>query len=170
MPLDKLTVFTKKVQDLADKPNGTMTASEVKAQFDAAPEELRVYLNQLIDDLSSVVDGDSGADNIKATSIAGLTGTTVQAILEALKTLDDTNRAYLLDQINGVVLGQIPDGTITLQKLAFAIASTATDVSLTDTGAYYTGTNVETALQEVGQVLNSMRGDLITSANAVLGG
>lgn len=87
--LDKLLSFTKKVQDLADKPNSTMTASEVKAQFDAAPDEVRQYLNLLIDDLQSVVDGDSGADNIGATAITGLTGTTVQSLLEALKTLVD---------------------------------------------------------------------------------
>lgn len=90
MPLDKLNAFTKKVQDLADKPNSTMTAAEVKAQFDAAPNELRLAFNQLIDDLQSVVDGDSGADNVKVTAIAGLTGTTVQTLLEALKALVDT--------------------------------------------------------------------------------
>lgn len=169
MPLQKLTAFTKKVADLADKPNATMTAAEVKAQFDAAPDEVRQYLNQLIDALQSTTDGDSGADNIKATPIAGLTGDTVQAILESLKALDDSNRAYLQSQINGVVLGQIPDGTITQEKLAFTIASTASDVFITDTGGYYIGTNAESALQEIGQTLNSMRGSLVTSTNNLLG-
>jgi hypothetical protein len=90
MPLDKLLSFTKKVQDLSDKPNATMPAAELKAHFDAAPDEVRQYLNQLIDDLQSVVDGDSGADNIGASTIDGLTGATVQSLLEALKTLVDT--------------------------------------------------------------------------------
>lgn len=45
----KLLAYTKKVGDLADKPNVTMTAAEIKAQFDAAPEELRAKYNGLID-------------------------------------------------------------------------------------------------------------------------
>lgn len=118
MPLDKLNAFTKKVQDLADKPNSTMSAAEVKAQFDAAPNELRLAFNQLIDDLGSVVDGDSGADNVAVTAIAGLTGLTIQAVLEELKVLDDSNRAYLLSQIQNTVIGQIPDGSITDVKLS----------------------------------------------------
>lgn len=167
--LDKLLSFTKKVQDLADKPNSTMSAAEVKAQFDAAPDELRLAFNQLIDDLQSVVDGDSGADNIGASAITGLTGTTVQSLLESLKGLDDTNRAYLLSQIQNTVLGQIPDGTITLEKLAFAIASTATDVSISDVGNYFTSANAEGALQELGLAFNGARGNLVTSVNTVLG-
>lgn len=107
MPLDKLNAFTKKVQDLADKPNSTMSAAEVKAQFDAAPNELRLAFNQLIDDLGSVVDGDSGADNIGATPI-GTSPATIQGILEWLKT-----------QMDSTILGQIPDGTVTPVKLSF---------------------------------------------------
>jgi|GEM_PF-6598178 len=118
MPLEKLLAFTKDVSDLSDKPNSSMTAAEVKAWFDAAPDEVRVYLNQLIDNLQSVVDGDSGADNVGTTNITGLNGATVQALLESLKALDDENRAYLLSQINGVVLGQIPDETITHNKFS----------------------------------------------------
>lgn len=107
MPLERLEAFTKTVSDLDDKPNATMTAAEVKAQFDAAPNEVREYLNKLIDVLQSDVDGDSGADNIKATPIS-TSPDTVQGILE-----------WLNSQIGTAVLGQIPDGTITQQKLAF---------------------------------------------------
>ncbi|AYC29642.1 hypothetical protein [Paenisporosarcina cavernae] len=159
MPLQKLNAFTKKVQDLADKPNATMTAAEVKAQFDAAPDEVRVYLNQLIDALKSTAEGDSGADNISVTAIADIAGTTVQELLESLKALDDSNKAYLLGQIQGIVLGQIPDNSITLEKLAFSIASTASDVSLSDEGNYYTSENTEGALQEVGLELDTLKSD-----------
>jgi hypothetical protein len=48
---EKLLSFTKKVSDLADKP--TLNASELKLQFDAAPEELRESFNNLVDALNT---------------------------------------------------------------------------------------------------------------------
>jgi hypothetical protein len=124
MPLEKLETFTKKVGDLADKPNQTMSAAQVKAQFDAAPDEVRVYFNQLIDDLQSVVDGDSGADNINVTAIAGLTGTTVQSLLEALKALTDT-KSNSLDVYTKTLLdgGQLDNRYYTETELQSAIDS-----------------------------------------------
>jgi hypothetical protein len=50
---EKLLSFTKKVQDLPDQP--TLTPNELKAQFDAAPEELRVHLNKTIDDVQTAI-------------------------------------------------------------------------------------------------------------------
>lgn len=87
--LEKLTKFTKKVSDLADEP--ALSPSELKAQFDAAPEEVRVYLNRLIDALTKTTKDDSGAKNIGATNISDLTGSDVQSLLESLKTFVDTN-------------------------------------------------------------------------------
>lgn len=49
------------------------------------------------------------------------------------------------------------------------VSVTGTSVNITDSGNYYTGTEVESALQEIGQTLNNMRGNLITSANNILG-
>jgi hypothetical protein len=49
----KITAFTKKVSDLPDRPSPTYSAAQIKAQFDSSPEELRVALNGLIDDLLS---------------------------------------------------------------------------------------------------------------------
>ncbi|WHY76065.1 H-type lectin domain-containing protein [Neobacillus sp. WH10] len=85
---EKLVSFTKDVSDLPDSPAANQ-AAELKAQFDAAPNEVREYLNKLIDALKKTEDGDSGADNIGATAIAGLTGTTIQTLLESLKTHAD---------------------------------------------------------------------------------
>lgn len=79
---EKLVSFTKKVSDLADKPS--LNASELKAQFDAAPDEVRTYLNKLIDALTKTTSGDSGAKNVGATNISGLTGSDVQSLLESL--------------------------------------------------------------------------------------
>lgn len=76
---EKLVSFTKKVADLPDKPT-----TNPKAIFDAAPDEVRQYLNKLIDALKSSAANDSGAKNIGATGITGLTGTDVQTILESI--------------------------------------------------------------------------------------
>lgn len=84
MAFTKLTAFTKKVADMADQPTGT--AAELKAWFDAAPDEVRTYLNSLIDGLKSTASGDSGAKNIGVTPITGLTGTDAQTILESINT------------------------------------------------------------------------------------
>jgi hypothetical protein len=84
MAFQKLDGFSKKVSDLSDKPSLTPTA--LKAQFDAAPDELRVSFNALIDALKKTTSGDSGAKNIGATTISGLTGTDVQSLIENLKT------------------------------------------------------------------------------------
>jgi hypothetical protein len=66
---------------------------------------------------------------------------------------------------NGVAtLG--PDGKVPASQLN--VSTTANAITITDSGGYYTGTNVESALQEIGQTLNAMRGDLITSVNNVL--
>jgi hypothetical protein len=68
---------------------------------------------------------------------------------------------------NGVAtLGS--DGKVPATQLN--VSSSADKITITDTGGYYTGTHVEAALQEVGQTLNLMRGDLVTSTNNILGG
>jgi hypothetical protein len=84
MSFNKLTAFTKKIADLADVIQGN--PAELKADFDAAPEELREYFNDLIDALKSTSDTDSGAKNLGAKAISGLTGTNVQSLLEDLTT------------------------------------------------------------------------------------
>jgi hypothetical protein len=48
--LQKLLAFTKKVADLPDRPS--LNSAELKAQFDAAPEELRQSFNNLVDALN----------------------------------------------------------------------------------------------------------------------
>jgi hypothetical protein len=87
MPFNKLSAFTQKVADAADQLTGNPAGT--KAIFDAAPEELRTYFNNLIDALKSTADTDSGAKNLGAKAITGLTGTDVQTILESLKTTVD---------------------------------------------------------------------------------
>lgn len=110
----KITAFQKLIAALADHPNATMSASELKSYFDSSPEELRQAINTLIDNLFSTVPGNSGAENIGSAPITGVTGSTVYAQITDLKS-----------QLTNIILGQIPDGTITEAKLAFNIATQA---------------------------------------------
>ena len=75
------------ISSLPDRPATIgMTAAQLKARFDNIGK-IMVSLgryNDLIDALQSVADGNSGADNIKVTAVAGATGLTVQEVLEAL--------------------------------------------------------------------------------------
>ncbi|QBL97928.1 hypothetical protein EauM23_00035 [Exiguobacterium phage vB_EauM-23] len=57
--------------------------------------------------------------------------------------------------------GKVP--TVQLPTLA----STATDITITDTANYYTSTNVEGALAELGQTLNGTRASLVSTAQAL---
>ena len=85
----KIDAFTKLIASLADKPNlGSSTL--LKQYFDSSPDELKTALNGLIDDLLAIGDGNSGADNIGATTVTGIVGNTVQTILENIKALIDT--------------------------------------------------------------------------------
>jgi hypothetical protein len=79
---EKLVSFTKKVADLPDRPS--LDPAALKAQFDAAPDEVREYYNKLIDALQKTTTGDSGAKNIGATTISGLDGSNVQSLLESI--------------------------------------------------------------------------------------
>jgi hypothetical protein len=87
MAFTKMGDFTFNHIDQPDELN--IPADSAKEKFDSRAEELKTALNNAIDLLSSVTDGNSGADNVGATAIDDLTGENVQALLESLKTLVD---------------------------------------------------------------------------------
>ncbi|AJS59501.1 phage tail protein [Paenibacillus sp. IHBB 10380] len=75
-------------------------------------------------------------------------------------------------QLSNAIDGTREDVAVTeaaIKKLAGSIASTAAKVTVTDVGNYYTSTEVEGSLQEIGLTLNAMRGSLIATTNAILG-
>jgi len=142
--LNKITAFTKTHQMLDQRPSAVngLTYSQLQQWWDSSPEELRVALNSLVDALSAT----TGASEIGAT-VAGLSGSTVQALLESLSTLmvkstgdqtiagtktfsaspvvptptaanQATTKGYVDSSIGSVVLGQIPDDTLTNAKLS----------------------------------------------------
>ena len=99
------------IAELENRPaedDPPLNAAQLKQAFDyLSIRVLGPRLNALIDGLMAADDGDAGADNIGATTISGLTGATVQAILEDLKT-----------QLDGVSQGAIPDNSLADAKLS----------------------------------------------------
>ena len=112
-------------------------ASTMKALFDQGAEDLRVKLNGVIDELLATTGAQQigidparglgntladaltniknymnlGASGISATTIGTGSGNTVQSQLE-----------WLLLQVQNVLLNQIPDGTVTMDKLSTTLA------------------------------------------------
>lgn len=153
-----LTVYTFNHSDQIDALYTVLSSSQIKAAFDSRAIDVNTKVTAILTALASTTDSDSGADAVKATAISGLTGTSVQALLESAKTLIDTKSdttnvytkaeinsttpsssgteilgaraitgvtgatAYaqigdLKTQIDGVVLGTIPDNSLTNVKL-----------------------------------------------------
>ncbi len=107
----RIVNYSNPVSSLPDHPSAEgITAAQLKAVFDSnANNEIKTSVNGIINNLLSKTINDSGADNIGSTVIPGVNGENVRAQLVALKNL-----------IDAVVLGQIPDGTITDAKLSNA--------------------------------------------------
>lgn len=81
----KVTSFTFLHASQADKPTPSFGSSAAfKAALDSQAIQLQTSLNGLIDALNSTTSGSSGAKNLGATAIPGLTGTDVQTLLESL--------------------------------------------------------------------------------------
>ena len=67
-----------------------LSVENMQLAVEGIPREVIIpKFNALVDALSAATDGDSGADNIKATAITNVTGTSVQSILEGLKAYID---------------------------------------------------------------------------------
>jgi hypothetical protein len=109
---NKITAFSDTHSAQTDRPS--LTSAQMKTLLDSSPEELRVALNGLIDDLIATTGGNSGAQNIGSESLLGKTN--VYEILESL-----------VEAGSGSIP---PDGTITTDK--FATGSYSTDGTMAD--------------------------------------
>jgi hypothetical protein len=112
MTLNKQGDFTFNHVSQPDDLYKTQSAAQIKADFDSRGNELKITLNALIDSLNATTAGTSGAKSIGAETIAGLSGNDVQTLLASLK-----------NQIDSTVLGSVPDGSITDQKLSVSSSS-----------------------------------------------
>ena len=102
---NKLTSFTKKIIDLIDQPN--MQPNELKAYFDSSPEEVRQAHNALCDALTTATTAATAAANLGFQSTAGVPADNVQDAIEDVQA-----------QLTDAVLGNIPSGSVTQDKLA----------------------------------------------------
>lgn len=91
MAFKKMGAFSFNHADQSDELN--VPADIAKSNFDSRANELKDALNITIDLLNSTADGNSGADNVGATAISGVTGTSVQAQMESMKGLVDGKAA-----------------------------------------------------------------------------
>lgn len=88
--------------DVGQASTGNAGPDAIENDIDA----LKTSIQGVITALQSVVDGDSGADNVKITAISGVTGANVQSALKDLKT-----------QINTIAQSGIADGSVSEEKL-----------------------------------------------------
>lgn len=133
----------RKIADLSNTPSSDgMTAEDLKAYFDYIPKTMIAMgvINSIIDLLESA----EGAGNIGG-NVTGLTGTTVQEILESAKTLID-NR-YTKETVDGM-LDEKAEKTVVegLIKSVSFDAATGTFTFTEEGGTVHT---FDTALEKV---------------------
>lgn len=114
MAYKRLTDDLNVIQKLDTEPNdiGGLSADELKAKFDEAVNIVKTYINEV---LLPAMEGNEGANNVGIETISAIsTATNVQDAL-----------IQIVQLIQGVSQGSVPDGSITSQKLADAAVTAA---------------------------------------------
>jgi hypothetical protein len=150
MALTELTSDLAIVAALADQPNDDsgLTAAQVKAKFDEAAGIIKTYLNDVLTaELQATTDSSSGADNIGATAITNLTGTTVQALLESIRNnlKATTDSASGADFVAATAISGLTGGTVqalleALKDYTDTLISNLADTTDSSSGADMIGT------------------------------
>lgn len=126
----KIVGFTHKISDLPDQPN--MQPEELKARFDSSPEELRQALNALCDALAA----QTAAADIGFAQTAGVPETTVQEAIENVQS-----------QVTEAIIGSIPSGSITGDKLAQDVRDRLTNIENSVTSEASTRASADSSMQ-----------------------
>lgn len=105
---NKITSFTFLHQAQPDRPNTVFPSSAAfKAAIDTQAQQCQTAINQTIDDLTSIVLGTSGGEQVGSAPIFGVAGTNVRAQI-----------ADIFAQLQAVVVsGSLPNGTVSFAKL-----------------------------------------------------
>ena len=128
----KVNDWSQAVSSLDDKPK--MTAAALKAAFDSNSNQLKPAINGIIDDLT----GSQGASNIGLTPIDGLSGSNVQAVLQAIslllknKDIDIVSLKKLFTSDGASLVGLQPVSGVSASNLQQAIISLADSISKID--------------------------------------
>ena len=128
----KVNDWSQAVSSLDDKPK--MTAASLKAAFDSNSNQLKPAINGIIDDLT----GSQGALNIGLTPIDGLSGSNVQAVLQAIslllknKDIDIVSLKKLFTSDGASLVGLQPVSGVSASNLQQAIISLADTISKVD--------------------------------------
>ena len=102
---NKQDTYEKRIASLPDQPN--MQPDELKAYFDSSPEEIRQAHNGLCDALTEATSSTSAAAGLGFQRTAGVPADNVQDAIEDVQS-----------QLTDAVLGNIPSGSVTNDKLA----------------------------------------------------
>ena len=102
---NKQDTYEKRIASLPDQPN--MQPDELKAYFDSSPEQLRQAHNGLCDALTEATSSTSAASGLGFQRTAGVPADNVQDAIEDVQA-----------QLTDAVLGNIPSGSVTEDKLA----------------------------------------------------
>ena len=131
---NKLSSFTKKIIDLIDQPN--MQPDELKAYFDSSPEEVRQAHNALCDALTTATTAATAAANLGFQSTAGVPADNVQDAIEDVQS-----------QLTDAVLGNIPSGSVTNDKLAQDVRDHFTTIETAASSEASTRASADSSLQ-----------------------
>lgn len=149
----KVPAFEHPISQLADQPN--MQPGELKAYFDANPEILRQGLNGLCDALGNT----TAAANLGFAQTAGVPENTVQDAIENVQS-----------QLDAAVMGNIPSGSVTQDKLAQDVRDRFTAIENSATAEASTRASGDSNLQSQINTHTSQISSLTTAKSEVVFG
>ncbi|MCI7124867.1 MAG: hypothetical protein MR935_01500 [Agathobaculum sp.] len=147
----KLTAFDKQIINLPDQPK--MTPGELKRYFDSSPEQLRQAHNNLCDAFAQA----DAAANLGFTPSAGVPAGTVQAAVENVQ-----------KQVSAAVLGSIPSGSVTGDKLAQDVRDRLTAIETAAANETAARTQTDTAEATARQSADAAEAAARQSADAAM--
>ena len=142
---NKQQEFTKKIRDLPDQPN--MQPHELKEYFDSSPEELRQSYNGLCDALTAK----TAASALGFSRTAGVPADTVQTAVENVQ-----------QQLDAAVMGNIPSGSVTGDKLAQDVRDRLTAIESAAAAEAGTRQSTDSGLQSQINTLSAAKCELYT--------
>jgi len=172
------------IQALSDRPNSSdgLTATQLKAKFDRAVAIVwTTYFNSThLAEIASTTDSSSGADCIGLTTIAGVTGNTVQSALEDIASVvqavtdgssgaDFVGMTAITETGANATVQSIIEALITRLKATTDSASGADLIGATAQDATITATTVQGQLEQIYTAIGASTGNVNGPASSTDG-